>query len=58
MARQSLFIVVRVRGAAWQADRPMHEQTAWSERAAFMDSLAARRFVVVDRDASNHPVER
>jgi uncharacterized protein YciI len=43
----SLFAVIRVRGAAWQSDRPMQEQQAWSEHAAFMNSLAANRFIVL-----------
>jgi hypothetical protein len=42
-----LFAVIRVRGSAWQADRPMQEQRAWREHAAFMNGLAECRFIVL-----------
>ena len=46
MQSQSLFAVIRTRGAQWRADRPMREQQAWSEHAAFMNGLAESRFIV------------
>ena len=46
MTTSSLFAVVRVRGPAWRADRPMREQQAWPEHAAFMNALAVGRFIV------------
>jgi len=53
MSVASLFAVVRVRGAAWQSDRPMREQQAWSEHAAFMNGLAASRFIVLGGPLGN-----
>jgi uncharacterized protein YciI len=44
---RSYFVVTRVRGAAWDASRPMREQERWPEHARFMDELAARGFVVL-----------
>ena len=46
MTSQKLFIVIRVRGTQWQVDRPMREQEAWPEHAAFMNGLAEGRFIV------------
>jgi len=46
MESPTLFAVVRVRGPQWRVDRPMREQQAWSEHAAFMNGLAASRFIV------------
>ena len=46
MSEPSLFAVIRVRGPAWQTERPMREQPAWHEHAAFMNALAASRFIV------------
>ena len=46
MSSQTLFAVIRVRGNEWQAGRPMREQHAWSEHAAFMNGLAESRFIV------------
>ena len=43
----TLFAVVRVRGAAWEPARQMREQRAWREHAAFMNALAANRFIVL-----------
>ena len=41
------YAVVRERGSAWDASRPMREQEAWAEHAAFMDGLADSGFVVL-----------
>jgi uncharacterized protein YciI len=46
-ASLQLFAVIRVRGSAWQADRPMQKQSAWPEHAAFMNGLAVGRFIVL-----------
>jgi uncharacterized protein YciI len=42
-----LFAVVRTRGRAWDAAKPMRSQQQWSEHARFMDRLAADGFVVL-----------
>ena len=42
-----LFVVIRVRGPAWQSQHPMHEQRAWREHAAFMNGLAKSRVIVL-----------
>jgi uncharacterized protein YciI len=47
MSDPNLFAVIRVRGTAWQSDRPMREQQAWAEHAEFMNGLAASRFIVL-----------
>ena len=39
--------VRRVRGPAWDAAVPMRAQAQWAEHAAFMNALAAERFVVL-----------
>lgn len=41
------YAVVRERGSAWDASRPMREQDAWAEHASFMDGLADSGFVVL-----------
>ena len=46
MSALRLFAVIRVRGSEWQSERPMREQPAWPEHAAFMNELAASRFIV------------
>jgi hypothetical protein len=43
----SYFVVVRERGPAWDAARPMGEQAGWAEHAAFMNGLAEDGFVVL-----------
>ena len=37
----------RVRGPAWNAALPMRSQALWAEHAAFMNALAAERFVIL-----------
>jgi len=44
---RALFAVVRTRGEAWDAAKPMRSQQQWSEHAVFMDNLAAQGFVVL-----------
>jgi hypothetical protein len=44
---RNLFAVIRTRGPAWDASRPMRRQPGWDEHAAFMDNLAAGGFVVM-----------
>jgi len=41
------FAVRRVRGPAWNASLSMRAQARWAEHAAFMNALAAERFVVL-----------
>ena len=41
------FAVLRVPGPAWDRSRPMREQDAWDEHAAFMDRLDEEGFVVL-----------
>jgi uncharacterized protein YciI len=41
------YAVVRARGPAWDAARPMRAQDAWDEHAAFMNDLAASGFIVL-----------
>ena len=41
------YIVIRERGAAWDASRPMREQDGWDAHARFMDALAAEGFIVL-----------
>ena len=43
----SLYAVIRGRGPAWDASRPMREQDGWAEHAVFMDALADEGFVVI-----------
>jgi uncharacterized protein YciI len=44
---KTLFVVTRVRGKAWDADKSMRSQDQWAEHAVFMDELAASGFVVL-----------
>ena len=44
---RNLFAVLRTRGPAWDATRPMRRQRGWAEHAAFMDNLAAGGFVIM-----------
>lgn len=41
------FVVIEIRGSAWDDARPMDDQPDWPAHAAFMDSLAAERFVLL-----------
>ena len=41
------FAVVRERGPAWDATRPMREQEQWDAHAAFMDALVAEGTIVL-----------
>jgi uncharacterized protein YciI len=43
----TMFVVVHEHGAAWDAVRPMREQDAWIDHAAFMDALADDGFIVL-----------
>jgi hypothetical protein len=40
-------VVIRERGAGWDATRPRVEQDAWDQHAAFMDGMADEGFVVL-----------
>jgi uncharacterized protein YciI len=41
------FVVLRRSGPEWQQDRPLEEQSGWTEHAAFMDGLVESGFVVL-----------
>lgn len=41
------FALTLVHGPRWDPDRPIREQRAWAEHAAFMDGLVADGFVVL-----------
>ena len=42
-----LFAVIRSRGPAWQAGRPMEEQDEWPSHAVFMTALHRDGFVLL-----------
>jgi hypothetical protein len=44
---QQLFAVIRTRGPAWQASRPLEGQMDWASHASFMNSLTKEGFVVL-----------
>ena len=41
------FVLIRSRGPAWDDSRPLEEQADWPAHAAFMDAMAAERFILV-----------
>lgn len=41
------YAVIRERGTGWDPARPVREQDAWDEHAAFMDGLVEDGFIVV-----------
>jgi uncharacterized protein YciI len=44
---RALFAVVRTKGKAWDAAKPMRSQQQWPEHADFMNGLAAQGFIVL-----------
>ena len=44
---QRPFVVIETRGSAWDDSRRMDDQTDWPAHAAFMDALAAERFILL-----------
>jgi hypothetical protein len=40
-------VVVTRTGRSWQPERPVEEQTGWSEHASFMDGLVEAGFIVL-----------
>jgi uncharacterized protein YciI len=44
---KTLFVVNQIRGAAWDASKPIRSQALWDEHAAFMDQLTAGGFIVL-----------
>jgi hypothetical protein len=40
-------VVVTRTGPSWQPERPVEEQTGWSEHASFMDGLVEAGFIVL-----------
>ena len=49
------FVVVREAGPAWDHGRPMREQAAWDEHAAFMDALAEDGFIELGGPVGGRP---
>jgi hypothetical protein len=43
----TFFVVLRRTGPEWDPSRPMEQQSAWEEHAAFMDGLVDSGFVVL-----------
>jgi len=43
----TFFVVLRRKGPEWDPSRPMEQQSAWDEHAAFMDGLVDSGFVVL-----------
>ena len=43
----TLFAVTRIKGQAWDADKPLRSQHQWPEHATFMERLASDVFVVL-----------
>ena len=44
---KTLFVINQIRGAPWDASKPIRSQTLWDEHAAFMDQLSADGFIVL-----------
>jgi uncharacterized protein YciI len=44
---QRPFVVIRTRGSVWDDSKPLEDQTDWPAHAAFMDSMAAERFILL-----------
>ena len=44
---ETYFAVFRERGSAWDASRPMRQQSRWDEHAAFMDALVDSGVIVL-----------
>ena len=44
---KQLFAVIRSRGPAWRASRPLEAQEGWDAHAAFMNALQREGFVVL-----------
>jgi len=42
-----LFAVIRIKGQAWDSDKPLRMQTGWDEHAAFMDKLVDDEIIVL-----------
>jgi len=43
----AFFVVLRRSGPQWQPDRPLEQQTEWTQHAAFMDRLVDDGFVLL-----------
>jgi uncharacterized protein YciI len=51
----SRFAVIREPGPAWDATKPLREQDAWPEHAAFMNALDDEGFVVLGGPVGGGP---
>jgi hypothetical protein len=47
------FALTLTHGPGWDTSRPIREQAAWDEHAAFMDGLVADGFIVVGGPLGN-----
>lgn len=50
---KTLFVINQIRGAAWDASRPIRSQTLWDEHAGFMDQLTTAGFIVLGGPLGN-----
>lgn len=50
-----LFAVTRSRGVSWNPERPLEEQSGWTDHAEFMNGLEASGFVVVGGPLEDTP---
>ena len=46
-AMTRLLVVIRTRGPAWEASRPLEGQADWAAHASFMNALAVTGFVIL-----------
>ena len=53
--RMGRFAVIREAGRGWDSLKPLREQQAWPEHAAFMNSLVDEGFVVVGGPVGGGP---
>jgi len=44
---RQLFVVLRTRGPAWEASRPLEDQADWTAHAPFMNALAKEGMVIL-----------
>ena len=49
------FAVIREAGPGWDSAKPLRDQVAWEEHAAFMNALDAEGFVVVGGPVGGGP---
>jgi uncharacterized protein YciI len=62
LAAMPTFAVTLVHGPAWDPSRPIRQQQAWNQHAAFFDELVAAGFILIggplgDGDRTLHAVQ-